>query len=329
MNREKIIQAFVPGHAICSRLKAIRREVAIKMGVELNIPECNNINPCAGSCPQCEKEIQQLENVNSNLPTDFIAGVGKPVCDGFDPTGLPVFRGDNFDRLYNQYYKAPFFGIKRHSINIDGDGVCTLALFHGCNLQCRYCINPQSLDPKTKVLNLSPKELLDIVKADNIYFVATGGGVTFGGGEPLLYPEFINEFRKICPPQWRINVQTSFNVKNNIVASLINSVDNFIVDVKDTHPDIYRPYTNFDNEDVYKNLVYIAQLGLQDKLTVKVPLIEGYNNQSDVDKSVKWLRDNGFNNIVCFKYKTPPQPYNHIQLGGVPAYNGEDDGLPL
>lgn len=38
---------------------------------------------------------------------------------------------------------APFIGLCRHRIQTDGEGVTTLAAFHGCPLHCRYCLNPQ------------------------------------------------------------------------------------------------------------------------------------------------------------------------------------------
>lgn len=37
----------------------------------------------------------------------------------------------------------PFIGISRHRLATDGEGVTTLAAFHGCPLACRYCLNPQ------------------------------------------------------------------------------------------------------------------------------------------------------------------------------------------
>jgi pyruvate formate lyase activating enzyme len=82
-------------------------------------------------------------------------------------------------------------------MQLDGPGVTTLVCFHGCPLRCRYCLNPFSFAPETKRTNMSPRQLFDRVRLDELYFLSTGGGVTFGGGEPLLYPDFIQEFRTI------------------------------------------------------------------------------------------------------------------------------------
>ena len=42
---------------------------------------------------------------------------------------------------------VPIIGISRHRLATDGKGVTTLVAFHGCPLRCKYCLNPQSLQP--------------------------------------------------------------------------------------------------------------------------------------------------------------------------------------
>ena len=83
--------------------------------------------------------------------------------------------------------KAPIIGIERHRLTTDGQGVTTLVAFHGCPLHCRYCLNPQCLVPEGVKRRISTKQLLDEVAVDDLYFQATGGGICFGGGEPLLH----------------------------------------------------------------------------------------------------------------------------------------------
>ena len=87
--------------------------------------------------------------------------------------------------------KAPIIGIERHRIGRDGDGVTTLVAFHGCPLKCRYCLNPQCHDRNRQWKEITPQQLLETVAIDNLYFLATGGGITFGGGEPAMRSEFI------------------------------------------------------------------------------------------------------------------------------------------
>lgn len=126
-------------------------------------------------------------------------------------------------------------GIERLRYLTDGPGITTLVGFRGCPLNCAYCLNPQCHD--NSIFNLyTPSLLIKVLKRDDIYFSATGGGVTFGGGEPLLYPSFIKEFREQAPDDWAINVETSLNSSFDILRQLIPFIDYYIVDIKDTNP---------------------------------------------------------------------------------------------
>ncbi len=198
--------------------------------------------------------------------------------------------------------KAPFIGIRRHCINTDGRGINTLAAFHGCRLRCKYCLNPQSIEADGIVAHLSPQELLEIVGIDNLYFLATDGGITFGGGEPLLQADFIKEFRSICNPKWRVNVETSLNVDLQVLADMSDVVDCFIIDIKDSNPTIYKSYTGMDNTQVFKNLKYLCDNNFYHKIAVRVPRIKGFNEQYDISRSVERLMSMGIMDINVFDY---------------------------
>ena len=83
--------------------------------------------------------------------------------------------------------KLPLINIARLRMETDGDGVTTLIASAGCPLSCKYCINRPILDRKDNVRMVSPEELLEMVRIDDLYFQATGGGIVFGGGESLLH----------------------------------------------------------------------------------------------------------------------------------------------
>ncbi|MBR1809334.1 MAG: radical SAM protein [Paludibacteraceae bacterium] len=198
--------------------------------------------------------------------------------------------------------KAPFIAVSRHRINLDGDGVVTLACFGSCPLRCKYCINPQCFEERDSWQTLTTEQLYTRCKPDELYFLATGGGVTFGGGEPLLRSAFISEFRRLCGPDWVLSAETSLNVKQDNVAELIPVLNHWIVDIKDTDPDIYRAYTGRDNSLVLSNLHLLADSGLTDKVTLRIPLIPDYNNEYYRQKSITLLQDLGFNHFDLFDY---------------------------
>ena len=200
---------------------------------------------------------------------------------------------------------APVISFSRLRMETDGKGITTLVCFHGCPLRCKYCLNPFSFDEKTKRKYITPMELYQDVKKDELYFLATGGGVTFGGGEPLLYPKFIKEFRNVCGASWHLCAETSLNVPSESVVEASSCVDMFYVDCKDVNPQIYKKYTSFDNHQMLENLKLLLSLVGSERVILRVPLIPDYNTEQDRESSVQILTSLGVKNFDLFSYKTP------------------------
>ena len=199
--------------------------------------------------------------------------------------------------------QAPLIGIVRHRLATDGKGVTTLVAFHGCPLRCKYCLNNQCLDPKRVWRTITPEVLLDELLLDNLDFLATGGGVTFGGGEPLLRSEFIYEFCKIKVPEWKINIETSLNIERHHLERVLPHIDQFMIDIKDINPEIYREYTSRDNTQALDNLQWLLQHeGMAEKILVRLPHIPNHNTQDDVDRSRALLKEMGIIHFDEFNY---------------------------
>ncbi len=129
----------------------------------------------------------------------------------------------------------------------------------------------------------------------------TGGGVTFGGGEPLLQAQFIHEFFR-CYPMWSVNLETSLNVLLEKMLAVVNDIDFWYVDIKDMNPEIYLRYTGKPITRVLANLAELIRLVPADKICVRIPLIKGYYSPVDVERSVNALSEMGFTNIERFEY---------------------------
>ncbi|MFC2312549.1 MAG: radical SAM protein [Prevotella denticola] len=197
---------------------------------------------------------------------------------------------------------APFIAVNRHRLATDGEGVTTLVAFHGCPLRCRYCLNPQCLQVNGVWRRLTPGELYSEVEIDDLYFIATGGGICFGGGEPLLYPDFIRTFSKLMNPEWKLTVETSINVPLENIKTITALVQMWYIDIKDFSPTIYNAYTGKDNTQVIRNLVWLAANGYADKVILRLPLIPDYNTEEDRLLSQQRLEALGFAHFDKFTY---------------------------
>ena len=196
---------------------------------------------------------------------------------------------------------AKIFGISRHRLTTDGEGVTTLVAFSGCPLRCKYCLNKASWEPDKGRL-YTPETLFEEVKIDQLYFLATKGGITFGGGEPLLQVEFIKEFRELCGNQWQIVAETCLNVPSKNIQALDPILDGYIIDIKDMNPDIYKAYTGKDNVLVLSNLQWLLQHGDPNRIIVRVPHIPDFNTDEDVLQSMEQLKKMGVKHFDEFQY---------------------------
>lgn len=195
----------------------------------------------------------------------------------------------------------PLLSTSRLRIGTDGSGVTTLVAGAGCPLQCRRCINKKILE-QGKADLVTPETLLEKLKIDDLYFRATGGGITFGGGEPLIHAAFISRFREICPAEWKIRVETSLAVSVQSVELIASAADEFIVDCKDLDSERYHSYTGGDVSLMLNNLILLRDLVGPERIVVRVPRIPEYNTVANRDENVKTLLNMGFYRIDKFEY---------------------------
>lgn len=204
---------------------------------------------------------------------------------------------------------ASIASISRHRIVIDGDGVRTLVVMQGCPLRCRYCINPFAVESNRYCKHYTPEQLMAELMPDNLYFLATKGGVTFGGGEPALQSDFIAQFHAIIPKAWTIHIETSLNVPQHHVEQLASIVQRFVVDIKDMNPTIYHRYTGKDNHSVKNNLQWLVSQGMAEQIVARVPKIPEYNTNEDIRRSIEELQATGIKHFDPFTYRIPQVHY--------------------
>ena len=196
----------------------------------------------------------------------------------------------------------PISSISRLRLGTDGKGLRTLIGVYGCRLRCKYCFNPSSWISSRSPKYLTKKQLYEIVKIDNIYFQATGGGISFGGGEPALYASFIHDFVISYCDKWDVVMETSLCVDRDKVTLLSSVVDRFYVDIKSLDDDIYFAYTGLHNDKVIENLRFLSKT-CPEKVTIRIPLIPGFNSSIDQQKTKEEMEQMGFS-VNLFTYRT-------------------------
>lgn len=197
--------------------------------------------------------------------------------------------------------------INRHRMTVDGKGVTALVGLFGCPLKCKLCINKNVLS-ENKFRRMTPEMLWNELSIDYCYYLASGGGITFGGGESLLHAGAIIEFVKILPPGVSVNLETSLNapISDKLFLETVDSVletgGELIIDIKSLDKDIYKSYTGLDNGKVLRRLEMLLEKGDQDKCQIRVPVIPDVKDKSIAESEAASIEKMGFNNIDLFNY---------------------------
>ena len=143
----------------------------------------------------------------------------------------------------------------------EGPGIRYVVFMQGCRARCRYCHNPDSWAPEGGREMTAEEAFREILKCKE-YFMASGGGVTASGGEPLWQAEFLCELFGLCREE---GIHTAIDTSGFVGAAkagetnagtgterlemldaleeLIGLTDLFLVDLKWTDPARHREMT--------------------------------------------------------------------------------------
>ncbi len=171
---------------------------------------------------------------------------------------------------------------------VDGFGNRIAIFMQGCNFDCRYCHNPETIESYIGSV-YTPKSLYDEVSK---YFSFIDG-ITFSGGEPLLQQDFLIEFVKLLRKDIHVLIDSNGSVI--IKQQLVELVDGFMLDVKCLCDKEHKRLTKFSNKQVLKNL---SMLNSCNKLyEVRTVVYPSYDNSATIDfvkntvsKNVRYLQ---------------------------------------
>ncbi len=130
-------------------------------------------------------------------------------------------------------------------------------------------------------------EVLCEVRKDLSFYEATGGGVTFSGGECMLQIDFLTELVKACKEAGiHTAVDTAGDVPWKYFEKLLPYTDLFLYDVKLADREKHKMYTGVYNLRILMNLRRLATR--ENDILVRVPVIGGVN---DTEKEMRAIAD--------------------------------------
>lgn len=162
-----------------------------------------------------------------------------------------------------------------HSVNAAG----THAINYGIDcIGCRKCEvacpeNALSISGEMKTIS----ELLEVIEEDRMFYELSGGGVTAGGGDPLLQPEAVTNLLMACKKEG-INtaVETSGYTRTETLLKIAEFTDLFLYDIKHIDSQKHYELTGVRNDQILKNLKELIHRRYNVK--IRMPLLKGLND---------------------------------------------------
>lgn len=247
------------------------------------------------------------------------------------------------------------FDIQRFSIH-DGPGIRTVVFFKGCNLQCPWCQNPESMAFKpelayyadkcinsrdcavvcpTKAISFSngftinrelcngcgkcadacsadalkiigkeysTSDVMKEIMSDVDYYITSGGGVTFSGGEPTLHFDFLNKMLRLCKEQsLHTNIETNGFFSWEKMEQLLPFLDLIYFDLKIMDEESNRAIIAGDSKRIISNMKKLIAHAAP--VEFRIPLIPGFTaSENNITSIVDLLNECGVKNIHLLPY---------------------------
>ena len=233
---------------------------------------------------------------------------------------------------------AVIFEVREFCLH-DGPGVRTTVFFKGCPLRCAWCHNPEGLSPEPEVLfkeklcarcgncrDIQPDDLSALERvcphrakvvcgrrwtvpelasellANADVFAASGGGITFSGGEPLMQSAFLAELADRLRPTIHLALETSGYASPDAYRDVVSRMDLVFQDLKHPDPVAHRKWTGVDPAPIHANLRWLKDSGKP--FVARIPLIPGVNDSPEAKKGFARLLEgrSGLQRIELLPY---------------------------
>lgn len=230
------------------------------------------------------------------------------------------------------------FSIEEMS-TFDGPGVRVSVFLKGCPLRCMWCHNPEGQSFESQYIRsengclhcgaclqagggklteksvqscprnlirlcgeeLSAQALLQKLEKKLWMLNATGGGVTFSGGEPLSQPDFLLECLELLAGKTHRAIQTSGYAPEDVFRRILAQCDYVLYDLKLMDPEKHKHYTGVDNTQILENYSILAASGKP--FITRIPLIPGVNDtRENLCRTAVFMQELGVGKVELLPY---------------------------
>lgn len=127
---------------------------------------------------------------------------------------------------------------------------------------------------------MSVEEVMAVLRKDALFYENSGGGVTFGGGEPTAGGQFFLDLLEASVLEgWHVAVDTCGFCAEDMFHKALKTADLFLFDVKHMDPERHKELTGQDNAVILRNLEAALLSGRE--VHIRMPLMPGLNDSEE------------------------------------------------
>lgn len=153
------------------------------------------------------------------------------------------------------------------------------------------CVEACPAEARTLVgRSMDVDTLIETLERDRPYYEASGGGVTFSGGEPLHQWRFLLEALKACGARGlhRVVDTTGFAAPE-VIRQVAAETDLFLYDLKVMDPELHQRATGVPLQPILDNLALL--LSLDARVRVRIPLVPGVTSDESIRRTAAFLAE--------------------------------------
>lgn len=215
---------------------------------------------CPLRCKWCSNPESQNKRRELMYYVDRCLGWGKCV-EACEYNNLRLKKGKNGRGIQ----------LKINRSNCKGCGKCVLACPNDALRLAGY--------------EMSDDEVLETIRKDFLFYLNSGGGVTLGGGEPTVQPEFALGILEKCR---KLNIHTAIetcgHVDWDIFGQLLDHLNLVFIDIKHIDPKKHKQLTGVSNKKILRNIKQLLKRDIQ--TIIRIPLITGLNDDIQEIKEI-------------------------------------------
>jgi len=127
---------------------------------------------------------------------------------------------------------------------------------------------------------LAQSTVIEKILEDKDYYIDSGGGVTFSGGEPLLFDDYVLSLcKELKKSHIHIVIETCGHVRWKAIENLIPYVDIFFYDLKLMDNKQHKSYTGQDVNLIRNNFKALSES--KANVVPRIPIIPGINDSNN------------------------------------------------